>query len=75
MNGHIGEYLANRGKLLRLYNYLRNTRNMSYKAYHDAVLLGKSMPVEMLRALLTGRSLDRSFTSNWRFYQGSTSAK
>jgi len=42
---------------------------MTYKQYHDAVLHENSMPVEMVRAILTNQPLDRNFKSNWRFYK------
>ena len=45
------------------------------KAFHDAVLAANEMPIEMLRALLLGRHLDRDFKSEWRFYDETRSAK
>lgn len=42
---------------------------MSYKQYHDAVMRENSMPVEMVRALLTDQPLTRDFKTNWKFYK------
>lgn len=41
---------------------------MTYKQFHNAVLAENSMPVEMVRALLTNQKLPRDFVSSWRFY-------
>ena len=43
---------------------------MSERAFHDAILQGGSMPVEMVRARLTGTLLDRGHEASWRFYDG-----
>jgi uncharacterized protein (DUF885 family) len=42
---------------------------MSYKQFHDAVLHENSMPVEMVRAILTGQQLPKDFKTGWRFYK------
>ena len=44
------------------------TGKMSNRAYHDAILQGSTMPVEMVRASLTGQPLARDFTTQWKFY-------
>lgn len=41
---------------------------MSEKKFHDGVLREGEMPVEILRALLTGRSLEKEHKASWRFY-------
>ncbi|MBX2965057.1 MAG: DUF885 family protein [Cyclobacteriaceae bacterium] len=41
---------------------------MTYKQFHDAVMRENSMPVEMVRAILTNQNLSKDFTTNWRFY-------
>ena len=40
---------------------------MSDRAFHDRILRGGPMPIEMLRARLAGELLPRDFTSSWRF--------
>ena len=47
---------------------LVNTKKMTYKQYHDAILHENSLPIEMLRAILTNQSLKKDFKTNWRFY-------
>lgn len=42
---------------------------MTYKQYHDAVLRENSMPIEMLRAILTNQKLSKDFKTSWRFYK------
>lgn len=41
---------------------------MSYKQFHDAVLQENTMPVEMVRAILTNQSIPKDFKTTWRFY-------
>ena len=41
---------------------------MREKTFHDAVLAANEMPIELLRALLMGRELDKDFKSHWMFY-------
>lgn len=38
------------------------------KAFHDTVLKLNAMPVEMIRAILLEKKLDRSYQTDWRFY-------
>jgi hypothetical protein len=41
---------------------------MSNREFHDSILKLNSMPVEMVRASLTGQSIARDYTPRWRFY-------
>jgi hypothetical protein len=47
---------------------LVDSKKMSYRQYHDAILHENAMPVEMVRALLTKQRLTRDFSTQWRFY-------
>ncbi len=47
---------------------LVDTKKMTYKQYHDAILGENNIPVEMLRAILTNQPIKRDFKTNWRFY-------
>lgn len=47
---------------------LVDTKKMTYKQYHDAILRENNIPIEMLRAILTNQPLKKNFTTNWRFY-------
>jgi uncharacterized protein (DUF885 family) len=40
---------------------------MTDRAFHDAILQGGRMPVEMVRARLTGQALTRGYDARWRF--------
>jgi uncharacterized protein (DUF885 family) len=42
---------------------------MSDRQFHDAVLMENSIPIEMIRAALTGQKLGRDFRPSWRFYE------
>ncbi len=48
---------------------LVDSGKMTYKQYHDAVMAENSMPVEMVRAILTNQPLKKDFKSNWKFYK------
>ncbi len=47
---------------------LVDTKKMTYKQYHDAILRENSMPLELLRAILINQDLKKDFKTNWRFY-------
>ncbi len=51
-----------------LHRELVESGQMTERGFHDAVLQGGSMPVELVRARLTGQPLTRDFESSWRFY-------
>jgi hypothetical protein len=42
---------------------------MTLKEYHDSILELNSMPVEMVRAILTNQELKKDFETNWKFYE------
>jgi hypothetical protein len=46
-----------------------DTGRMTAREYHDAVLLGGRMPVEMVRARIAGLPLTRDYEAQWRFYE------
>ncbi|HSR41862.1 MAG TPA: DUF885 family protein, partial [Longimicrobiales bacterium] len=50
------------------YEELVESGRMSERDFHDAVLMGGRMPVELVRARLTGQELSPDFESTWRFY-------
>jgi uncharacterized protein (DUF885 family) len=47
---------------------LVDSKKMSYRQFHDAVLRENNIPVEMLRATLLNLPLKRDYRTNWRFY-------
>jgi len=50
-----------------LHHELVDGGRMTDRQFHDAILLGGNMPVELVRARLLGRSLPQAFTTEWRF--------
>jgi len=55
-------------QLRALHRELVGSGKMTNRAFHDAVLRENSIPIEMVRADLTGQALARDFRSRWRFY-------
>ena len=41
---------------------------MTNRAFHDALLKQNRIPIEMMRASLTGQKLSRNFVTSWKFY-------
>jgi uncharacterized protein (DUF885 family) len=41
---------------------------MTNRAFHDAVLKENRIPIEMVRASLSGQRLSKDFVSGWKFY-------
>ncbi len=52
-----------------LYKELVDSGQMTAREFHDAVMKGGRMPVEMVRARLTGQQLEPDHTSSWRFME------
>jgi uncharacterized protein (DUF885 family) len=52
-----------------LHQELVGSGRMSSKAFHDGVLQGGAMPVEMVRAMLTNAPLTRDYQTQW-LYRG-----
>lgn len=49
-----------------LYSELVESGRMTAREFHDAVMKGGRMPVEMVRARLTGQQLSRDYETQWR---------
>ncbi len=47
---------------------LVETGKMTNREYHDAILHENTMPVELVRAVLTKQALTRDYTTQWKFY-------
>ena len=43
---------------------------MTNQAFHDRILKGGRMPVEMVRARLRGERIPKEYDPGWRFYDG-----
>jgi uncharacterized protein (DUF885 family) len=60
-------YMLGGLQFMALHRELVGSGRMTEREYHDAILQGGRMPVEMVRARLTGQLLDRDHRSAWRF--------
>ena len=58
---------------LQFYNLHRDlvdSKKMTDRQFHDAILREGPIPVELVRAVLTKQKMAKNFKSNWRFYGG-----
>ena len=62
-------YLTGGRQFYALRKELVESGKMTNKQYHDAVMHLNSMPVEMVRAILTDQPLTEDFKTKWRFYE------
>jgi uncharacterized protein (DUF885 family) len=53
-----------------LHKDLVGGKKMTDKQFHDAILKEGSIPVEMVRAILTKQKLSKDHTTSWRYYPG-----
>ncbi len=60
-------YMIGGLQIRALYRELVDSGRMSPRAFHDAVLRENSLPIELIRARLTGTELGRDFHPTWRF--------
>jgi Bacterial protein of unknown function (DUF885) len=60
-------YLIGGLQFRALYEELVASGRMTAREFHDRVLLGGRMPVEMVRARLTNQPLARDYRTTWRF--------
>jgi len=67
-------YLLGGLQLRALHREVVESGKMTDRAFHDAVLKENGIPIEMVRALLTDRSLTADFRPAWKFY-GSNSGR
>lgn len=61
-------YMIGGLQLRALHHDLVDSGKMTNRAFHDAVLQGNNMPIEMVRARLMGTKLAPDFQATWRFY-------
>jgi hypothetical protein len=60
-------YLLGGLQLRALHRELVESGKMTDRDFHDAILKENAIPIEMVRALLTGQSLIPDYTPNWKF--------
>ena len=61
-------YLVGALQFRALYQELVESGKMNDKEFHDAIMLGGRLPVELVRARLTKQSLNRNYKTKWNFY-------
>jgi uncharacterized protein (DUF885 family) len=52
-----------------LHKELVDSGRMTATDFHDAILLGGPMPIELVRARLLGQLVSKDAKSQWRFYE------
>lgn len=62
-------YMTGAFQFYALKKELVDSGKITFKQYHDAVLTENSMPVEMVRAILTNQPLTKDFKTSWKFYK------
>ena len=62
-------YMLGALQLRALASELVSSGRMPATEFHDAVLLGGPMPIELVRARLLRQPLTKDFKSSWRFYE------
>jgi uncharacterized protein (DUF885 family) len=63
-------YMLGALQIRALHRELVQSGNLSEKDFHNGFLIGGPMPIEMVRARMTGQDLSRDYESSWRFYEG-----
>lgn len=62
-------YMLGGLQIRSLYRELVDGGRMTAREFHDAILQGGRMPIEMVRARLTGARLTRDYRAAWKFIQ------
>ncbi len=61
-------YMLGGLQIMALKHELVDTKKMNIRDFHDAILQGNLMPIEMVRANVIGQQLDAKFATTWRFF-------
>ena len=51
-----------------LHKELVESKKMSDREFHDAILHEGQMPIEILRVILTKQKVGKDFQTSWKFY-------
>ena len=62
-------YMLGGLQLRALRRELVDSGKMTNREFHDAILRENSIPIEMVRASLTGQRLSPEYHTSWRFYE------
>ena len=61
-------YMIGGLQIMSLKNEMVSSGKYTLKQFHDAVMQQNSMPIEMLRNILSGKSITENYQPQWRFY-------
>ena len=61
-------YMIGGLQIRSLHRELVDSRKMTNREFHDAILHENAIPIELLRAIMTSQPMTRNLTSSWRFY-------
>jgi uncharacterized protein (DUF885 family) len=61
-------YMIGGLQIRALKDELVGSKKMTYQEFHDKFMQENVLPIEMVRAILTGKQLPKDYQSNWRFY-------
>lgn len=61
-------YMTGALQIRALRRELVDSGRMNEQEFHNAILIGGPMPIELVRARLTGQRLSPDYQSQWRFY-------
>jgi uncharacterized protein (DUF885 family) len=62
-------YMLGGLQIRALHHGLVDSGKMTNRQFHDSILRENAIPIEMIRASLTGVKLTRDFKPAWRFYE------
>ena len=62
-------YLLGGLQFRALYRELVDSKTMSAREFHDTIMQGGTLPVDLVRARLTQQPLSRDYQSRWKFYE------
>ncbi len=63
-------YMMGGLQFYNLHKELVDSKKMTNKQFHDAILKEGPIPIEMVRAILTKQKLTKDHKSSWRYYPG-----
>ncbi len=61
-------YMLGGLQLMALHHEMVDSKKMTDRHFHDAILRNNSIPIEMVRAAISGHDLDRDHRARWHFY-------
>ena len=61
-------YMTGGFQFYALKKELVDSGKMTYKQFHDTIMQQNSLPVDLIRALMTNQKLSRDYKTNWKFY-------